>query len=891
MSSSITRLAARIRAFFSAEQLDTDLDQELESHAAMLTEENVRAGMSHEDARRAARIRLGAVESTKQQHREERGLPFLDTLTQDLRYSIRTLRKDLGFALFAILIVGLGIGASCTIFSVVNALLLRPLPFKDPASLVWMKNHKAVDDNDLSGQTTQVDYIRDLRRLDPSYESIGGYMAFYGIGDTLLVGTSKPERLTNVGVSDNFFDMLGVNMLLGRNFNAQEALGKDKVIVVSYNFWKRSLAANPNVIGTTLNFDGGANQIIGVLPPSFDFGDVFAPGTKVDLFSVFPFDDNTNRYGNTVAVMARLKPGATIGAAQPQTAALASRLQEENKNKRNDFDPYLMPLTTHISGSVRPAVILLACAVGVVMLIVCANLSNLLLARGAARQKELAIRSALGATRGRLMRQMLTESVVLSMCGAVIGLAFAFIGTRGLAHLSGVSIPLLGSVSVDLKALGFTVAFAILTGIFFGLVPAMNVPATRLNDSLQDSNRGSSTGRQHAWVRNAIVVSEIALACVLVVGAGLLIHSFLRLLDVNLGFHPEQTVTLRVDPTSNYDTKAKANAYLLEVIQRVDNIPGVSAAGITDALPYGTNRTWGSGAEGVQYTPQNYPEAFIGIVSPGYFKAMGIALIKGRLFAADDPIPPQIQVKDNKYQHDAYAVINETMARNVWPGQDPIGKRLQGGATVIGIVADTRHLALEKDAGNELYYSMIQTGDWSSVNLVVRSHLPMNVLAAQLKTTLQPIAPDLAVGNMRTVQSLVDKATSPRRFVVMLLAGFALFALILASLGIYAVVSYSVSQRTQEIGIRMALGASAQSVRSQVMKQTLKLGAIGMAIGLVASALMSGLLTSLLFGVQTADVATFAAMLVVITLVALAAGYFPARRASNISPMVALRGE
>jgi predicted permease len=890
MSSSFSRFTARIRAFFSAEQLDTDLDQELESHAAMLAEENIRSGMSPEDARRAARIRLGASESTKQQHREERGLPFLDTLGQDLRYSIRTLRKDLGFALFAILIVGLGIGASCTIFSVVNALLLRPLPFKDPAALVWMQNHHQTEE-DLSGQTTQVDYVRDLRRLSPSWQSIGAYMPFYGVGDTLLIGTDRPVRVTNVGVTDNFFDMLGVNMILGRNFNAEEAEGKDKVVITSYNFWKRDLGANPNVIGSTIRTNDGAYQIIGVLAPSFDFGNIFAPGTKVDLFSVFPLNDATNKWGNTLAVIARMNPGVNIVQAQSETGPLGKRLQDESKGKRNDFEPNLVPLATHISGAVRPAVILLACAVGVVMLIVCANLSNLLLARGATRKKEIAIRSALGATRGRLIRQMLTESIVLSMCGAVVGLVFAFVGTRSLAHLSGVSIPLLGSVSVDMKALAFTIGFAVITGIFFGLVPALHVPRARLNDDLQDSNRGSSSGKQHAWVRNAIVVSEVALACVLVVGAGLLIHSFLRVLSVNLGFHPERAVTLRVDPSSNYDTKAKVNAYFLDLLQRVQQIPGVSAAGITDALPYGTNRTWGAGEKGVQYKPEDFPFAFIGIVSPGYFKAIGVPVIRGRVFEMDDPIPPQMDVKDGLYQHDAYAVINETMARNVFHGEDPIGRQTNGGATIIGIVGDTRHLSLEKDSGNELYFSMIQTNDWASANLVVRTTLPNNVLGQQLKTALAPIAPDLAVGNMRTVQSLVDKSVSPRRFVVMLLAGFALFALILASLGIYAVVSYSVSQRTQEIGIRMALGASAKSVRTSVMRQTLKLGAIGMAIGVVASALLSGLLTSLLFGVQAADIATFAAMLVVITLVALAAGYFPARRASNIDPMIALRSE
>ena len=284
----------------------------------------------------------------------------------------------------------------------------------------------------------------------------------------------------------------------------------------------------------------------------------------------------------------------------------------------------------------------------------------------------------------------------------------------------------------------------------------------------------------------------------MVVGAGLLIHSFLRVLNVNLGFHPERAMTLRVDPTSNYDSKPKVNAYFINLLQRADEISGVSAAGITDALPYGTNRTWGAGEKGVQYDPANYPFAFIGIVSPGYFQAMGIPVIRGRSFQMDDPIPPQIEVKDGQYQHDAYAVINETMARNVFHGEDPIGRQTNGGATIIGVVGDTRHLSLEKDAGNEMYFSMIQTNDWSSANLVVRTTLPNSVLASQLKSALSPIAPDLAVGNMRTVQSLVDKAVSPRRFVVMLLAGFALFALILASLGIYAVVSYSVSQRRQE---------------------------------------------------------------------------------------------
>ncbi len=879
MWTSLHRALARIRAFCNVSALDKELEQELESHVAMLTDENIRRGMAPQEAHRAARLRVGTRESTKQLHREVRGLPFLDILTEDLRYSFRTLRRDSAFAVFAILIAGLGIGASCTIFSVLNTLLLRPLPFRDPASLVWVKNHRDIDEKNLSGQTTQVDYVRDLRRTSQSFSALGAYMPFYGIGDRLLIGTGQPQRLTNVGVTDNFFDLLGVTPMLGRNFNAQEALGQDHVAILSYNLWKRRFASDPHIVGKAIRLDSDLVTVIGVLPQSFDFGDVFVPGTRVDLFSVFPLTDETNKWGNTLAVIGRLNPRVTLNSAQYETAALAAQMTKDNP-RRNDFAPFLVPLAQHISSSVRPALILLGCAVGVVMLIVCANLSNLLLARGATRQKEIAIRSALGATKGRLIRQMLTESVVLSCCGAILGLFLAVLGTRALAQLSGVSIPLLGSVHVDAASLGFTAVFAIGTGLVFGLMPALQVPINRLNDSLQDSARGSSVGRRHAWVRNVIVVSEIALACILVVGAGLLIHSFLRVLDVDLGFQPEHAVTLRVDPTGpSYDTQEKRNAYFIQAVHSALDM-GVSAAGLSDALPYGSNRTWAAPAKGVQYTPQTFPLSFVAIVSPGYFQAMGIPLRSGREFTeADGPKTQKV------------IVINETLARNLWPGQEPLGKEMANGAVVIGVVGNTRHLALEKDSGSEMYYDMLQTDDYSSVNLIMRTTLPNGVLSAKIREALAPIAPDLATESMRSIESMVDKAVSPRRFIVILLGGFAAFALILASLGIYAVISYSVSQRTQEIGIRMALGASARGVQTSVLRQTLRLAAIGTAIGIVASAIFAGALRSLLFGVEATDPYTFAAMLVILTVVATLAGYFPARRASRIDPIIALRSE
>ncbi|MGA2809840.1 MAG: ABC transporter permease [Candidatus Acidiferrum sp.] len=871
---------ARFRALFTGVDLDHDLDEELDSHVAMLTEENMRRGMSEREALRSARLQVGSRASTKQLHREVRGLPWLETLAQDLRYTVRTLRRDASLAVFAILVVGLGIGASTTIFSVVNALLLRPLPFRDPAQLVWVKNHPDVDANDLSGQTTQVGHLLDLRERSKSFSEVGAYMAFYGIGDNKLLGEGEVERLTNVPVSQNFFSMLGVRPMLGRQFTAEEASGHGpSVVMLGHNLWQRRFAGDPHIVGRSINLDGKPSTIVGVLPASFDFGNIFVPGTKVDLYSPFPLTAETNKWGNTMAVIARLGPGVPLATAQAESTILARQMTREHP-ERNDFAPALAPLSEHISGRVRPALILLVCAVGVVMLIVCANLSNLLLARGASRQKEIAIRSALGATKTRLVRQMLTESVVLACCGAALGLVLAVLGTRALSHLSGVTIPLLENVHVDAKALVFTLLIAVATGVLFGLVPALHVSDKRLQGSLKDASRGSSQGRGHAWVRNALVVSEIALACVLVVGAGLLVRSFLRVMDVDLGFRPERAVALRIDPDSSYDTQEKRNSYFNEALRRAMEIPGVEAAGLSDALPLGRNRTWGIGAKGQVYAPNDFPEAFVRIVSDGYFAAMGIPLRRGRDFTPGDALKSQKVI-----------IVNETMARALWPGQDPLGQLTDGDQLVIGIVGDVRHLALEQGAGSEMYLPIRQGNDYSSVDLVVRSSLSTAELARRLREALLPIAPDLPNSSLRPLESLVDKALSPRRLVVVLLAGFAVFALVLASLGIYAVISYSVSQRTQEIGIRMALGASAGAVETGILLETLRLGGLGMAIGILASWLFAAALRSLLFGVSAADPGTFLAMLVILTMVAAMGGYFPARRASRIDPFAALRAD
>jgi len=582
-------------------------------------------------------------------------------------------------------------------------------------------------------------------------------------------------------------------------------------------------------------------------------------------------------------VVGRLKPGVTVRAAQAEMTALAKQLERQHP-ERNGIIPRLVPLAQHVSGPVRPALFVLACAVGVVMLIVCANLSNLQLARLAARENELAMRAALGAGRGRLLRQMLTESVALSCCGAVLGLVLAVAGTRELAHLQAFDLPLLESIRIDGSALLFTLLAAVVAGVLFGLLPALRVSSLSLRERLQDAGRGSSGGKRHAWVRDGLVVSELAFACILLVGAGLLVRSFVRVLDVNLGFAPERAAALRIDPSFRIASLAQQNSFVDDALHRARSVPGIVAAGITDVLPLRDDRAWSVSVKGHVYEKNRHPEPFIRVVTDGYFEAAGIPLRAGRLFTERD-----------RAASEPVVVVNETMARTAWPGENPLGETIttysgqQVLGVVVGVVGDVRHEALEEASGPEMYLAMRQTGDYPAMQLVVRTALPPDSLAAGIRKALRPIDPNLPVRDFVTFQDLVDKAVSPRRFLVLLLAGFAAFALVLASLGIYGVISFSVSQRVQEIGIRMALGASALDVQRRIVLRTLGLAALGLALGMAGSRALSSTLGSLLFGVRSGDPITFIAMGALLTAVAAIAGYIPAWRASRIDPMIALR--
>jgi putative ABC transport system permease protein len=815
-------------------------------------------------------------------------LSLVETLVRDLRHAVRTMRRDAALAMFAILIIGVGVGASTTVFSVVNALWLRPLPFDDPGRLVWIANGTA---ENLSRQAVQAGHVVDLREQSQSLAGLAGFSPFYGVGDIRLTGSGEPERVTGVPVTEGFFPLLGVRPWLGRHFTAEECRwGAPRTAILSYAFWQRRLGANAGVIGASITLDGVPTTVVGVLPPSFDFGGMFSPGRPADLFLPFPLSPETNRRGNTLAVIGRLKPGIDLATAAVETATALDRISKtapdvEPGRRRNAFRPNLSPLQDRISGRFHGTLALLAAAVGFLMLLVSANISNLLLARASARHKEMALRMALGAGRGRLVRQLLVESLALSCSGAALGLALAFGGTNLIAHLDGASIPLLQDVRVDGLAMVFIASVAVLTGVGFGVLPALQVSGTAPQDALKDAGRGATGGG--GWMRRAIVVTEIVLVCVLLTGAGLLTRSLTRVLDIDPGFTSENVISLRVDPSRlEHPTLEMRNAYFDLVLQHVRSVPGVEAAGLTDALPLGDNfgwRGWTVAAKDRVTDPAARANPLARMIDDRYFSTMRIAMKAGRGFTSDDhPSSERI------------VVINEALAHALWPDEDPLGRVLRASGRdyrVVGVVNDVRYFALERDTGQEMYMLLRQTGDYQTVDLVVRSAVPPASLIPGIRAALKRADPGLPAVEFRTMEQLVNRSVFTRRIIVQLLAGFAGFGLILASLGLYAVISYSVSQRTREIGVRMALGAAPRAMQGQILTQTMTLAAIGLAIGIPAAWIAAKAIQGLLFGVVSSDPITFGGAAAVVAIVAGLAGYVPARRASRVDPVLALRSE
>jgi predicted permease len=810
----------------------------------------------------------------------------LDIFLQNLKYTLRSLGRDRGFTLVAVLILALAIGANIGVFSVVNTLLLRPLPFPESQQLAWIAPPPT--SCGLSCATYSADAYEEFRTLSRAYQDVTGYMAFSTADNLRLTGRGQPEPATSIEVIGNFFQVLGVQPTMGRLFTPDEARGGAHPIALLANaYWRRQFASDPAIVGKAIELNGNPITIVGVLPDSFDFGAVFSPGAKVDLFT--PLDLNLERdWGNIVTLIGRLKPGVTLAQALDDANRVAPNIYfnvkypESLGRYKGNLIP--VPLKDYITGKLRRSLIALWCAVGAILLIACVNLSNLLLARAATRAKEFAVRGALGASRGRIVRQLLTESLVLSSAGAVLGLGLALMLLSWLAHQGSLALPLLGTVRVDIQALGWTVLVAVVTAMIFGILPGLRIASGNLQAVMKDSGAGAGLGRKHESVRAVLVVSEIALACVLLVSAGLLLRSFLKVLDVDLGFQPERAASIKVEyddsASSGEASQSKRGEIFQQVIARVSALPGVEAAGISDYLPLGPNRSWDTPVpQGKTFARGELPEPLVYVITPGFIRAMGIRM-HGRDFTwADGPHSERV------------VLINASAARVYWPGEDAVGKILMRGNEqdrVVGVVDDVHEETVEGGAGSQIYYPAMQQGP-SSAQLVVRTSLQPSTLAGSVLRALRELNPNQPAAEFRPIQTIVDRAVSPRRFFILLVAGFAGLGLLLAALGIYGVISYSVTQRTQEIGIRMALGATTGTVQRGVMGKTLLLTVIGIATGSIVSLLVARAISGLLFGTTPTDPVTFAAVMVILAMVALFAGYLPARKASRIDPMVALR--
>ncbi len=872
-----------------------DVDDELRFHLESKIEDLVAEGWSREDARAEAERKFGSILAVQRtgerigEHmdRRERINDYWADALRDFSFTFRTLRRDLGFTVVAVLILALGIGANIAVFSVVNTLLLRPLPFRDSQQLVRIveRDSKAGE----SGRTYTADATEDFQQQNRSFQSVSGYFAFTGPNNFKLSGSGQPVPATGMLVAQGFFETLGVEPSAGRLFRPEEFLHHAQpAALLSYPYWKRQFGGDRNMIGRTVDLGDKVDlnnksvTVVGILPETFDFGAVFSPGAKVDLFVPFIMDDFRDD-GNDLALVGRLKAGVGIAQAQNEANLLFPQFYFEHKHPEygKGYTAQLTGLKEYVSGKLRGSLIVLWCAVGLILLIACVNLSNLLLARAAARGREFAMRSALGAGRGRIVRQLLVESLVLAATGAVIGLGLAWALLAYLAHQGSLALPLLSMVGIDGAALGWTLLIAAGAAILFGLTPALRISAGNLQEALKDSGHGTSAGRKHDRLRSTLATTEIALACVLLVGAGLLLRSFIRVLDVDLGFEPSHAAAVSVD----YDdggSVAKRTVIWQQVVRRASEIPGVEAAGISDNLPMSRNRSWGIAAKGAaKLADRDFIPTFVYIVSPGYLKAMGTRLKAGRDVSWDD-------LANNRN----VVVINDTVARKLWPGQDPIGRTaVAGGADseVIGVIADVRESSAEDDAGAQMYLPATKRFGPEGSYLVVRSKLQPAALATSVMQTLREINPGQSATEFKPIQTLVDHATSPRRFFVLLVGFFAGLGLLLASLGIYGVISYSVTRQTQEIGIRMALGASEKRVLLDVIVNTLRLALIGIAAGGIASLAVARLIGSLLFQTAPTDPLTFAGMVILLGGVALVAGYLPARRASKIDPIVALR--
>ena len=815
----------------------------------------------------------------------------METLIKDIRYGIRSLSKRPGFAAVAVITLALGIGANTAIFSVVNATLLRPLPFKDPDRLVmvwgYLPQLAQQGDKFPSSAGNYLGLVKDTK----SYDQLSAFRQW----TWQLTHSGEPERLEGVRVSANFFNAVGARPLLGQTFtSAQDAEGAAPVAVISYRLWQREFGADQKVLGKSLTLDGRTVTIVGVMPRGFDFpgGANMIPGlqfaTRNDIWIPLAMtaDERKNQGSLNMAVLGRLKEGVSVSQAQNETRTVQTSLPLGTVG----YTVNLVPLQKQMVGNIKTLLLVLLATVAIVLLIACANVGNLLLARASSRRKEIAVRSALGAARWRIIRQLLTESMLLSLGGGSLGFLIAIWGTPLLVSFIPERVPRIHEVNVDFRVLGFAFLVSLITGIVFGLAPALQASRVNLNESLKESARGVSGSLRQNRLSAFLIVSEVSLAVVLMIGAALLTKSFVRLLEVNPGFDPSQTLTMEISlptaPPSKYADEQQQVAFFQQLLEKVNQTPGVISAGAVLSLPLtGAVESTNLFIDGRPRPPvAQAPEADYTIVTPGYFRAQGIPMLKGRTFTD----------QDNK-DATGVIVINEALAQRYWPNEEPVGKRLtvafeKTPREIVGVVASAKQRALSADARATMYLPQLQRPT-TGMTIVIRTIGDPLLLAGIARSQAHALDPTIPVTNVRTMDEIFSASVEQQRFSMLLVALFGGLAVVLAAIGIYGVMGYTVTQRKHEIAVRIALGARTNQVLKLVLKEGLTLALLGIGIGLIGAFGITRLMSSLLFEVKPTDLQTFATVSALLIVVAVVACIVPARRATKVDPLVALRYE
>jgi putative ABC transport system permease protein len=883
MKTLFSRLGSLLRNSTRKDQIDRELTEEVGSYVELLMEKKMKEGMNEKEARRAAMMELGGVEQVKEEVRAGRTGFAIETFFQDLRYGMRSLLKKPGFTLTAVIALALGIGANTAIFSVINGVLLRSLSYANPERIVMLWERS------LTSETTRLQNVispanfLDWQKQSTSFEHMA---AVSDLRVNLTGGTGEPEEIKVQLVSQPFFAALGVQPLVGRSFLPEEdKTGNELVIILSHELWQTRFASDPQILGRQATINGRQRTIVGVMPPGFHFLDnQVRAWVPLALDPAFDYRNKTGRYLRAVA---RLKPGVTVRQAQGELAGIAKQLEQAFPEKNTGWGVNVVPMHEQVVGEIRPILVVLFAAVAFVLLIACANVANLLLARAASRQKELALRAALGAGRMRLVRQMLTESVLLSLMGGVLGVLLAFWAIQFLIGFGPDNIPRLNEISIDLRVLGFTFGISLLCGVLFGLIPALQASRPDLNDALKEGSRGS-TGDRSGMFRNVFVIAEVSLALVLLIGAGLMIRSFMRLQAVETGFNPENVLTMRLQlPKKKYPESHQIVNFFKQAQNRIAALPGVQAVGAISYLPLTgglASRDAFKIAGQPAPLPGQEPGVEVRVVTPTYFRAMGIPLLKGRLLDERD-------VRESRV-----LLINETMANRYFAGVDPVGKQMEvfwdgsGPDEIVGVVGDIREGALNKEPEPAIYWSHPRE-PYSGMALVVRASGDAARFATAVQKEIRALDPDQPVADVRTMKEVIAKSIARPRFNTLLLTIFAGVALVLASVGLYGVMNYSATQRTHEIGIRMALGATRADILRLVVGNGMMLTLAGIIIGVLASWGLTRVMANLLFGVTATDLPTFVGVSAVLAAVALVANYIPARRATRVNPIIALRYE